>query len=387
MELAGQDDLAPKLGYGNCQWLYPLEAAPKKLLQEPKYQSRNPVYYAARYGDAKDNVFTFVLDESGGPGKGYDVLYVDANNDNRIDPEKERFKIRLSNRSNENPLRIRLLVTAGGVTAPYYVSFTAFPYSDEKHLVEKIHANLRNSSYYQGEAVLLGRRRKIAIADLDSNGLFNDVERSLFHGDRFFVDLDDEGHDQPPVGGGGRRRQMESFPYGGYTRIAGTWYSMVASPDGSRVEITRARPAVGKIEAPPRISAATLSSPAQVLDLKFADGSDSAVAGTYRVQSVRLLAENEGPDGWTLSGSFGGREPELTVREGQTTRLEAGLPLTVEPQVALDEERTLRICLRISGAAGEIYRWSPRRGSSSKAGFEILDPAGKSIASGEFEYG
>jgi hypothetical protein len=102
---------------------------------------------------------------------------------------------------------------------------------------------------------------------------------------------------------------------------------------------------------------------------------------------VRLLAAGERPDGWTLQGSFGGREPELTVLEGQTTRLEAGLPLKVEPEVVVDEERTLRISLRISGAAGETYRWSPRRGSSSRARFEILDPSGESVAAGQFEYG
>jgi hypothetical protein len=374
MELKGQDDTEPKLGYGTCQWLHPLEAAPERDLQEPGYQSENPIYYAATFGDADDNVFAFALDESGGTGKGYDVVYVDGNNDNRFDPEKERFEFSLSTRSDDVPLRIRLQVTAGGVTAPYHVNFTAFPYSDEKYLLEKIHANLRNNSYYEGEAVLLGRRRKIAIADLDSNGLFNDVEQRLFKGDRFFVDLDGEG-------------RMESFPYGRYTRIEGVWYSIAASLDGSRVEIARAQPALGKIEVPSGITEARLLSPTQPLDLKFVDGSDDAVVGTYRVYSVRLLAEAEVPGGWTLGGSFLGREPELTVVEGQSTRLKAGLPLKVEPQVVVDEERTLRINLQITGAGGENYRWSPRRGSSSSAGFEILDSAGKQIASGQFEYG
>lgn len=380
MELAGQDDSSTKLGYGNCQWLYPLEAAPEKLLQEPKYLSENPVYYAAELGDAEDNVFAFVIDESGGPGEGYDVLYADLNNDNRIDPQKERFEFRLSTTSRDDPLRISLLVTAHGVTAPYFVNFSAFPYCDHKYLLEKIHANLRNSSYYQGQAVLLGSRRKIAIADLDTNGLFNDVEQRLFQGDRFFVDLDDQDQSR------GRGDRMESFPYGAYTRIEGVWYSIVASPDGSQVEITRQEPALGKIEAPSRISGATLTSATQGLALKFVDGSDQAVVGTYRVQSVRLLAEGVLSEDQSLQGSFGGQELELTVLEGQTTPLVAGLPLKVEPQVVVDEERTLRISLRVSGAGGETYRLTGRGGESS-AGFKIFDSSGESIASGDFEYG
>jgi hypothetical protein len=382
MELTGRDDTEPKLGYGTCQWLNPLEAAPEKKLQEPEYQSDNPIYYAATFGDAEDNVFAFAIDESGGTGKGYDLVYVDGNNDNRLDAEKERFEFTLSTRGNSVPLRIRLQVTAGGVTAPYYLNFAAFPYSDDKYLLEKIHANLRNGSYYQGEAVLLGRRRKIAIADLDSSGLFNDVEQGLFKGDRFFVDL--KGNDASER----RSERMDSFPYGRYTRIEGVWYSIVASPDGSRVEISRAQPALGKIEVPSRITDLTLSSPTQPLHLKFVDGSDDAVVGTYRVHWVRLLAEGEHFTGRALQGSFLGRGTELTVVEGQSTRLEAGLPLKVEPQILVDEERTLGIRLQITGAGGESYRWSPRRGdSSSRAGFEILDSSGEQIASGKFEYG
>jgi hypothetical protein len=315
-----------------------------------------------------------VIDESRGTGKGYDVVYVDANNDNRIDPEKERFDFRLSTISHDEPLRIGLLVTAGGVTAPYYVNFTAFPYSDDKNPAEKIHANLRNSSYYKGEAVLLDKRRKIAIADLNSNGLFNDVERGgEFKGDRFFVDLDDTA--------GAEGREMKSFPYGRYTRIGGTWYSIVASPDGSLVEITNARPALGDIKAPSHISAARLVSPTQPLDLKFTNGADSAVAGEYRVQHVELLAEGERPGGRTLYGWFPERGNKLTVREGRTAQLVAGLPLKIEPQVAIDEDRTLQISLRIIGAGGESYRWRP------PAGFEIVDASGKQIASGDFEDG
>ena len=59
---------------------------------------------------------------------------------------------------------------------------------------------------------------------------------------------------------------------------------------------------MGKIETPSQIGAARLASPTQALDVKFVDGSDHAVAGTYRVQSVRLLAEGELPDGRARHG-------------------------------------------------------------------------------------
>jgi hypothetical protein len=381
MELTGQNDTEPKLGYGNCQWLNPLEASPEALTDEPDYQSENPVYYAAELGDPEDNTFVFVIDESGGTGTGYDLVYVDCNNDNRIDSENERFKFLLGSSARTEPLRISLMVTAKGKVAPYFLNFSAFPYSDEKYLLEKIHANLRNSSYYQGEAELLGKRRTIAIADLDTNGLFNDVEQKLFKGDRFFVDL--EAQAVLP----GRSKRMESFPYGGYTRIEGVWHRIEVSPDGSRVEIVRERPALGKVQVPQRISAARLVSPTQALDLQFRNGLDAAVAGTYRAKSVDLLAEGEGSGGRSLRGTFGGQEPELTVTEGQSTQLAVGLPLKVEAIIIVDEQRTMRINLAISGVGGEMYRWSPRRGTSSKAGYEIFGPNDELVVRGEFEYG
>ena len=367
----GQEGAARKLGCENLQWLEPRDVPQQKLLQEPKYKSHKPIYYAARYGDRKDSVYALVLDESNGPGKGYDTIYVDANNDLRIDPEKERFPVCVEDSPQAGSIRIALQVAAGGATAPYYVSLAAFQHCDAKFPIPGIHVTLRDSSYYVGEALFGGETRSIALADLNGNGLFNDVEPEPSRGDRFFVARDRDG------------RFYQSFPYGGFTRIAGQWYSIVASPDGGRVEIAAAKPPLGRIESSAQIVGARLNSPTQPLDLDLQDGADQAVAGTYRLCSVQLLGEN----GWAMPGSFPDGEPELTVREGQTVRLAAGLPLKVQPQVVSDDDRTLRINLRITGAGGESYRWSQRRGASSQAGFEIFDAAGVQIASGGFEYG
>jgi hypothetical protein len=289
-----------------------------------------------------------------------------------------------------------LRVTAGGNTAPYWVNFSAFPYSDENHPLEKIHANLRNSSYYEGEANLFGKRRKIAIADLNSNGLFNDVEQGVFKGDRFFLDLDGDGEIQS------HRELEESFPYGGHTQILDQWLSIAASPDGSRVEITRANPTLGKVEVPPRISHAELISDTQPLYLEFMAGEDQAVTGTYSVQSVRLI----GSGAWRLPGTFPENPPSVTVREGQTTRLVLGEPLTVEAEaVEKDDQGNLDFCLAITGVGGERYRWTKPRSEppsdglfqsilgflsgsyGGRPGFEIVGMDGKIITSQKFEYG
>jgi hypothetical protein len=399
LELAGIEKGTMPLGFGTCQWLEPLQAAPKKLLAEPKYESDKPIYYAAHFGDAKDNCFTLVLDESKGPGKGYDVLYADLNSDNCLEAKEEQFHFQMGDTIHAESVRLCFQITTAGITTPYYVSFTAFPYKDDSHPVENIHVNLRDCSYYEGDAEFQGKRRKIAIADLNSNGRFNDVERGLFQGDRFFDDLNDDGKFD------GDRDPSESFPYGKFTQIAGEWYSIVASPDGSQVEITPVRPPQGTIEVSPEIVSAMCVSPEQTLYLNFEGGKAQGVEGTYHVYSLELLAKGEPPKGFRLFGSFSGKprnmaddgggdpsrpnpRPELVIRGGQTVQVKAGLPLKVSVKtIPKGKEGELELSLLITGAGGEIYTWHQRNPSSPKAGFEIVDAEGKKIESGEFEYG
>ena len=69
MEFFDSGSVSSMIGFGNCQWLYPLDEPNEPLVSEPEYASDKRVYYAARYGDAADNVHTLVIDESAGTGR------------------------------------------------------------------------------------------------------------------------------------------------------------------------------------------------------------------------------------------------------------------------------------------------------------------------------
>ena len=190
-------------------------------------------------------------------------------------PDTERFGFQLGTTRGAEPVRITLAVSAGGKTISYAFEFTAFPYKDRDDPTERIHANCRNSSLMMGEAVFGGKRCKVALADLNSNGLFNDYEQDLFRGDRFFVDLRAE--DSPP----GDSEHMESFPYAQYARIDGKWYAVEASPDGGTVQIRSAEPTFGTVKALANVKSVGLSSPMQFQRLEFKDGQAEALTGTY----------------------------------------------------------------------------------------------------------
>jgi hypothetical protein len=382
MELFENSDIPSITGYGNCQWLYPREEPNETLLKQPNYKSDKLYYYAAKYGDANDNMYTIVLDESQGTGKGYDTVYVDADNDNRIDPNTEKFSFEMSTTSIERPLRMKIMVSAGGKKIPYYFNFTAFPYTDENNPVEKIHANARNSSMFVGHANFKDKKYKIGIADLDSNGLFNDVEQGLFRGDRFFVDFDGDGryHDS-------KSAEQESFSYGRYTKIAGNWYTIKADPSGSSIEISRASPDITTMRVPRGVNTIDLHSPVQSLHLSFSDGTTEAVAGAYHLAEMGLSMTDSQNRIWTAGGSFREDPLEIDLKRGEDKVLPEVLPFTVsiEPsgKSPFDE---ITFSAKIITSIGGAFR-TPRMAGRSNGGFEVLDSDGKTVAQATFKFG
>ncbi len=379
-------DVTHLIGFGNCQWLRPLDEPNETLVSEPAYKSSKRVYYAAHYGDAKDNTHTFVIDESGGTGTGFDTLYADLNNDNRLDRNTEKFPLTLSGLTTSTARNVRLLlsVQAGGKTIPYGFDFTAFRYKDTNNPVEKIHANCRGSSIMVGEAVFGPKRCKVALADLNSNGLFNDCEQDLFRGDRFFVDLNGNGkydEDSPAA---------ESFPYAQYAQIDGRWYTVEASPDGQTIRIQPSQPTFGTVKAPAKVKSAGLSSPRQFQRLTFKDGPAEALTGVYQVRDITLEITDERGQWWTTTGQYRKTGPQLAVEPNRQAMLEEVLPLTIRVAVLPTSEPGVvelepRIVDRCGGTFGTIRQNSGRY--EPPASLVIKDAAGKTVVEADLKYG
>jgi hypothetical protein len=147
------------------------------------------------------------------------------------------------------------------------------------------------------------------------------------------------------------------------------------------------KPPLGKVVAQPHIAKAQLVPKTQPLNLEFVKTLAVGVAGTYKVQNVTLLANNESPERGGISGVFSENSPEMTIRPDQSTPLIAGEPLDVQVQyVAKEADGTIEFSISITGIGGEIYTWRQKNQFTPKAGFEILDESGKQIASETFEF-
>ncbi len=137
------------------------------------------------------------------------LLFAETDSARQTIAMKKLCSFELGSTRKAAPMRIKATVSAGGKKISYNFSFAAFPYNDERYPDSKVHANARNFSIFMGEANFGGKQCKIAIAGLDSNGMFNDVEKGIFTAGRFFVDLNGDGkfkHSSP------NSRAEEGFP-------------------------------------------------------------------------------------------------------------------------------------------------------------------------------
>jgi len=379
-------DATKLIGYGNCQWLYPHDEPNETLVSEPVYGSDKRVYYAARYGDAKDNTYTFVIDESAGTGTGFNTLYADLNNDNRLDPNSEKFALTLSGLTvkESRNVPIMLSVSTGGKTIPYGFDFVAFRYKDRAHPVEKIHATCRESSIMVGEAVFGGKRCKVALADLDSNGLFNNYEQDVFRGDRFFVDLDGDGTFSRNAA------SPESFSYAQFAKIDGRWYTVEASPDGGTVQIRLSKPRFGWIRAAGCVRSIGLCSPKQFQRIEFNDGEAQVLSGAYQVRDIKLQIIDRDAERWNTDGRYESAGPTISIDPNTAITFRDVQPLTIQIAVLPTSEPNAielepRITDRHGGTFGTLTKNYSRH--QPPAHLVIKDTDGRQVAELALEYG
>ena len=235
-----------------------------------------------------------------------------------------------------------------------------------------------------GEAVFGDNRCKVALADLNANGLFNNYEQDLFRGDRFLVDLNGNGEFDNQFGA------EESFPYAQYTRIGGTWYTVEASPDGGTVQIRPSRPTFGTVKSPENVKSVGLSSPKQFQHLEFKDGKAQALSGAYQVRYITLEMVGTDSQRYSTWGQYRSAGPKITVEPNLEATLDEVPALTIQVAVLPTAEANRielepRIVDRDGGSFTTLEKGSEHHRPPAR--LLIKDNDGKQVADATLEYG
>jgi hypothetical protein len=177
------------------------------------------------------------------------------------------------------------------------------------------HVLVRNTGYMVGELPVNGKPTRVALIDINCNGLYGDRGSGL--GDYFALDTSGAGRFDPSVVG--RLPALVRFPDGSY-------YRPRVAKDGSRFRLDRDETPTGTLA----FDGAKLTS----VDLRNGDGlvpaepdSGKVVVpeGTYELAYAQFEFADISGEPWQLHLSrLGGK---IVVQGGKTTTLEVGPPL------------------------------------------------------------
>ncbi len=391
------------------QWLYPRARSGEKLSAEPKYQSRMPLYFVLKLGNDEDNAYTMVLDESEATGGGYDVLYVDRNNNGDLSDDPKitgRIESNGEYATTWDFGAAEVMVKYGDRTAPYCVAVECYAYKaagppmDESSL-PSVELHVRTNGYYTGFVSLGGSNRRIAVVDFNSNGLFNDYfkvpslwtsgDRLLANGDQILIDTDGDGRLEGRYPG-----EKELYPYARYVQVDGRWYSLDIAAHGAKVEVETAQPRLGTIEISARKGSYSvqLAPAGGVLKLVPTDQTIQVPADTYRL--FRYTAEAKNSSGnWCYDARAAKSEKKFEVVENAILPLRLGPPLFVNVSYRTQDAQadqpkagdTIVLRLNVTGGRGERCSIEKNGERPPPPTFKVVNETGKTVLSGDFEYG
>lgn len=366
-------------------------AAPAEtLVKEPKYSSENPLYGIATLGTGDDTTFTFVLDESEGTGKGYDLLYVDSNNNEDLTDDPPVRATQRQGRQVFSP--IRLLVPVNGQKTLYQAELVASPhYESKQRQVTGTDYYLKGLGYFVGSARFGDKTYSVALVDYNANGLFNDLF-TVFDpegdktGDMLLVDLDGDGEFA-----GKYPTLDETIHCGKRIVVDNQFYDFAARPDGVSFSVAPSQVNLRPIKSEYSRFSLTLASAEGQWPIEAETGEAKAPPGTYQVTTWSLDLKDAKRRTWHMAGHTCGGDappPQLTVSEpdGGFFKLRAPLLAKVRAERSPEEGYKFQFELRLS-AAEHVTDLKVNDAKPPEPLLRILDEKGRQVEKLKFHYG
>jgi len=399
-------DLRQEIGYTAGQYLRPTTRSAERLSAEPKYRSRMPLYVVAQLGNGADKRYTIVLDESKGTGRGYDILYVDRNNnENLTDDQRIAGRIRQQGTSYTTATfgPIEVMVDYGDRTTPYYFSVEYNRYGESgirlgAREVHNMNLRLQTSGYYTGVVLLGSSERRIAIVDFNGNGLFNEFFKPRYDmrgpegrlyaiGDQILID----------VNGDGRFESGELYPYAKHLQVDGKWHSLGIVAHGATVAVQEPDLKLGTLQIPDKKGSCSLqlASKGGILKLEETGQDIQVPADTYQVYAHTIQVPHSSGN-WRYEAYGTTSSKKFQVAEESVLPLSFGAPILVNishrargsQYVQPKAGDTIQLSLTFSGQGGETYTNIEKNGRRPTAPtFKVVNEAGKIVDKGTFKYG
>lgn len=228
----------------------------------------------------------------------------------------------------------------------------------------------------------------VALIDGNLNGRYNDLLAGPYQEqnmDALVIDRNGDGQfdlfnpsQSPP----------EWSPLAKGVAVDGKYYNVTAAADGSQIEVAAAEPKYGSLDLGPQQVSLVAFSDFGLQKIETKAAKVRVPAGRYSTVSGELVA-NDGKANWRLQfGGDPGRLGTFVVNAGETLALALGPPLAPTAKVS-QADRTVLFDYVLEGRSGEVYAAAATRDNTRlpPPKLEVVDPSGKIIYTGAFEFG
>jgi hypothetical protein len=399
---------------------------PAKIVREPKAASARPLYGELRAAGRAPGI-VLRLDESKGTGRGYDQLIVDFNQNGDLTDEPLTGPASAQEKPTPRGVRFGLFgplelaqnkAVAGGRPTYYaqtYIRDT--PADSARTVISAGYVRLKAAWYLEASVDLAGVKKKVGVYDGDTSfrigetpesRTYSSADRWYFNpADVFLVDAnDDEVFAGDPL-------QTESAPFGPIVYLGNKPFSVSLGPGSSAL---RAAPSENIVEVQiqpqgAQVQNVTLAwerSPDAGWKLMRPNAQGGKIlvpAGNYRLTGCALSA-GEGAGQVMAAARQDLMKRPMEFAPGKPNVLKCGGPLTIkvtaersslQPSALLlreatpDAAYTLSINGEVLGGDGEVYstfgKGEKFADDPPKPSFKVVDAAGKTLVSGNLEFG
>jgi hypothetical protein len=369
--------------------LVDLDPAPaERLIRQPVYVDATPRF--AHYllpGLGEDRILTMVFDRSRTDAPLYDVVYMDRDNDNDL--------------AEEAPVRIASQKSFEAHFEPVLLTFSAGN-EVRRTMVRLRTLNLGRggapsavflcpAGCLEGTAELDGRECRVALVDVNVNGLFDDVWSRGAGGDRLLLDVNGDGQ-YDLTGSFPQTSSDEARPFSRLWQVASRWWEATVAQDGSSLALAPPRVEMGDLRYHgPEVRMLLSSKHSGWLAVTLTEGTSAFPADEYSLYECRLEAKDAQGNTWKAQAMTGEPYARFEVKPGEDNRFQFGPPfsasLKASPEGPYRAGQTINFQATFVGAEGKTYLLTRNGQQTPAPKMVIKDESGNELGTYQFQYG